>query len=93
MTAQKLNRQEIMQKLADFSPAERRGIREYLQKKNPLLLHKIDRIKHELLRLESRRIQLEIEKNEVELRQLEEKILLKKELFLKILVDTRKKRG
>ena len=45
----------------EFSPAEKE-IREYLQRKNPLLFRKFERMKHELFRLESRRIQCEIEK-------------------------------
>ena len=46
----------------EFSPAEKKEIREYLQRKNPLLFRKFERMKHELFRLESRRIQCEIEK-------------------------------
>ena len=93
MTKQCLTKQELMERLGEFSPAEKKEIREYLQRKNPLLFRKFERMKHELFRLESRRIQCEIEKNEKELNQLDHKILMKKEHFLELLIAIRKKRG
>lgn len=50
-------------------------------------------MKHDLYRLESRRVQCEIENNEKELDLLNDKILLKKEDFLELLLAIRKKRG
>ena len=93
MTKQCLTKQELMERLGEFSPAEKKEIREYLQRKNRLLFRKFERMKHELFRLESRRIQCEIEKNEKELNQLDHKILMKKEHFLELLIAIRKKRG
>ena len=60
MTKQCLTKQELMERLG--SSHQQKKIREYLQRKNPLLFRKFERMKHELFRLESRRIQCEIEK-------------------------------
>ena len=61
MTKQCLTKQELMERLGS-SHQQKKEIREYLQRKNPLLFRKFERMKHELFRLESRRIQCEIEK-------------------------------
>ena len=82
MNKECLSKQELMKQLGQFTPAEKKEIREYLQRKNPLLF-----------RLESRRVQCEIENNEKELDLLNDKILLKKEDFLELLLAIRKKRG
>lgn len=93
MSNLELKKQQLQEQLSDFKPAEKKEIREYLQKKNPLLFYRFERLKHELLRMESKRAQLEIEKNEKELKLLNQRILLKKELFLKLLLAIRRKRG
>ena len=46
MTKQCLTKQELMERLGEFSPAEKKEIREYLQRKNPLLFRKFERMKH-----------------------------------------------
>lgn len=93
MNKECLSKQELMKQLGQFTPAEKKEIRDYLQRKNPLLFRKFERMKHDLYRLESRRVQCEIENNEKELGLLNDNILLKKEDFLELLLAIRKKRG
>lgn len=73
-----------------FTPEERRRILIKIRRKNLLQYHQLERIKHELLRCESKRVQLALEGNEKLSEQLEEKILKKKELFLKALSQNNK---
>ncbi len=68
---------------------ERRRILCHLRRKNVLLYRQLERVKHDLLRLESKRVQLELAGNEQQVVVIEKKILKKKEQFLKALARNR----
>ena len=73
-----------------FSMEDRRRILCYLRKKNILTYRQMERLKHELLRLESKRVQCQLDGNEVQAEAVESKILKKKEQFLKVLAQNKK---
>lgn len=64
---------------------ERRELLEEIKHKNLLKYRKLERMKHDLLRMEARRVQLSLEDDPEELAAFEEKILEKKAAFLKSL--------
>ena len=70
-----------------LSMDDRRQILCKLRKRNILMYRQLERLKHDLLRLESKRVQCELEGNQT---QVETKILKKKEQFLKMLTQNKK---
>lgn len=84
---------KLHEKYGSLSDEERKELREYLKRKNIFAFRKMERMKHDLLRLESRRAQLKMEGNEKELAELDQKVLKRKEEFLKKLSEIKKKRG
>ena len=64
-----------------LSMDDRRQILCKLRKRNILMYRQLERLKHDLLRLESKRVQVEV---------VETKILKKKEQFLKMLTQNKK---
>ncbi len=52
-----------------------------LRKKNIIMYRQLERLKHDLLRLESKRVQCELEGNNVQAEVVENKILKKKNNF------------
>lgn len=79
----------IREKYGSLTVEERRQVLSKIKRRNIFAFRKLERIKHELLRLESRRAQLE--EDPVQLAELEEKILARKETFFKLLRDADKK--
>ena len=73
-----------------FSMEDRRQILCKLRKKNIIMYRQLERLKHDLLRLESKRVQCEVEGNNVQAEVVENKILKKKEQFLKVLAQNKK---
>ena len=60
-----------------FSMEDRRQILCKLRKKNIIMYRQLERLKHDLLRLESKRVQCELEGNNVQAEVVENKILKK----------------
>ncbi len=54
------------------------------------MYRQLERLKHDLLRLESKRVQCELEGNAIQVEAVENKILKKKEQFLKVLAQNKK---
>ncbi len=79
----------IREKYGSLTVEERRQVLSKIKRRNIFAFRKLERIKHELLRLESRWAQLE--EDPVQLAELEEKILARKEAFFKLLRDADKK--
>ncbi len=79
----------IREKYGSLTVEERRQLLNKIKRRNIFAFHKLERIKHELLRLETRRAQLE--DDPAQLAELEEKILARKEAFFKLLRDADKK--
>ena len=73
-----------------FSMEDRRQIRCKLRKRNILMYRQLERLKHDLLRLEYKRVQCELEGNAIQVEAVENKILKKKEQFLKVLAQNKK---
>lgn len=73
-----------------FTVEDRRQILCKLRKRNILMYRQLERLKHDLLRLESKRVQCELEGNAVQAEAVENKILKKKEQFLKVLAQNKK---
>ncbi|MCD1023571.1 MULTISPECIES: AAA family ATPase [Enterococcus] len=78
-------------KYGSLTMAERRRILEKVRRKNLFSYRKLERLKHELLRLEAKRAQLELEEEPGELTELEQKIVARKEIFLKLLCEFKQK--
>lgn len=76
---------QLHEKYAALTMEERRELLEQIKHKNVLKYRKLERMKHDLLRMEARRAQLSLEDDPEELAAFEEKILEKKAAFLKIL--------
>lgn len=73
-----------------LSMDDRRQILCKLRKRNILMYRELERLKHDLLRLESKRVQCELEGNQTQVEVVETKILKKKEQFLKMLTQNKK---
>ncbi|WP_165005874.1 MULTISPECIES: hypothetical protein [unclassified Enterococcus] len=73
-----------------ISMEDRRQILCKLRKRNILMYRQLERLKHDLLRLESKRVQCELEGNLAQTEAVENKILKKKEQFLKVLTQNKK---
>lgn len=73
-----------------FSMEDRRQILCKLRKRNILMYRQLERLKHDLLRLESKRVQCKLEGNAIQVEAVENKILKKKEQFLKVLAQNKK---
>ena len=73
-----------------LSMDDRRQILCKLRKRNILMYRQLERLKHDLLRLESKRVQCELEGNQTQVEVVETKILKKKEQFLKMLTQNKK---
>lgn len=84
-------KQQLHDKYCELTLEERRQLKERIKRKNVLLFFRLERMKHDLLRLEAKRAQLESEGKESELNQTEEKILVRKEEFLNIMLQVRNK--
>lgn len=82
---------EIHEKYGRMSVEQRRQALGQIKHRNIFAYHKLERIKHDLLRMETRRAQLELEDDPKQLADLEAKILGRKELFLKLLNHVEKK--
>ncbi|MGM9903867.1 hypothetical protein A5844_000359 [Enterococcus sp. 10A9_DIV0425] len=73
-----------------FTVEDRRQILCKLRKRNILLYRQLERLKHDLLRLESRRVQCELDGKSAQAEVVESKILKKKEQYLKALAHNKK---
>ncbi|WP_122645201.1 hypothetical protein [Enterococcus mediterraneensis] len=80
----------LHQDYGQLTPEERRRLLEGIRRKNILAFRKLERLKHELLRMETKRVQLRLAGNEKELQLLEARILRKKEEFLRGLFKTKR---
>lgn len=78
---------ELHTRYSAMTMEERRELMDKLKHKNILKYRKMERIKHDLLRMEAKRTQLEMEDNQKELVECESRILEKKEAFLKLIHD------
>ncbi len=67
--------------MAPLSMDDRRQILCKLRKRNILMYRQLERLKHDLLRLESKRVQCELEGNQTQVEVVETKILKKKNNF------------
>jgi hypothetical protein len=76
---------ELQKKYQALPEAKKQALKEHTHKRNFLRYKKIELIKSELLRMEARRAQLELCDRGVELKELEKRIILKKEKLLKCL--------
>lgn len=79
--------QELHQRYSGLTMEERRELMDKIKHKNLLKYRKMERMKHDLLRMEAKRTQLEMEDNQKELSDCESRILEKKEAFLKLIHD------
>lgn len=75
----------LHQEYGNLTPEERKLIKQKIKKINVLTSRKLDRIKHELLRMEAKRAQLSLDEDSKELAELEDRIINKKREFLKLL--------
>lgn len=71
----------LHQEYGHYTVEERRRLLEEMRRKNILTFRKIERLKHDLLRLEAKRAQLRLSGNEKELALLEKRMLEKKKYF------------
>ncbi|MGM0124484.1 hypothetical protein IGI37_001862 [Enterococcus sp. AZ194] len=84
-----MRKQQLKEKYEAMSPIERKELKRLLKQKNLLAYRHGERIKRELLRLEARRAQMACEHDNTQLSEIEERIIQKKEQFLKILYDVK----
>lgn len=78
---------QLQEKYGVILPEERKQIRLYLKKHNLRLYRSLEHLKHELLRLETKRAQLDDDAKEMP--EIENKILKKREEFIKLLIKAR----
>lgn len=78
---------QLREKYGVVSPEERKELRLYLKKHNLRLYRVLEHLKHELLRLETKRAQLDDDAKEMP--EIENKILKKREEFIKLLIKAR----
>lgn len=69
----------------NLSPEERKAVKQKIKRINVLTSRKLERMKHDLLRMETKRAQLSLDGDSKELSELEDRIISKKREFLKLL--------
>lgn len=77
---------QLHEEYGNLTPEERKELRRCMKKSNLLLFHRTERIKHELLRMETKRAQLSLDDDQKDLAELEERIINKKRDFLKLIM-------
>lgn len=86
MTTEFEERMKALHKEFDMlSPEERKAVKQKIKRVNVLTSRKLERMKHELLRMETKRAQLSLDGDPKELADLEDRIISKKREFLKLL--------
>lgn len=81
---------QLHEEFGGISPEEKKELKLRLKKNNLLAFRKIEKIKHDLLRLEAKRGQLCCTvSHDAEIQELEDKIIQKKREFLTILVKAK----
>ncbi len=86
MTTEFEERMKALHKEFDnLSPEERKAVKQKIKKINLLTSRKLERMKHDLLRMETKRAQLSLDGQSKELSDLEDRIISKKREFLKLL--------
>ncbi|AUB52362.1 MULTISPECIES: hypothetical protein [Enterococcus] len=83
-------KKRLVEHYGTFSMEDRRQILCKLRKRNILMYRQLGRLKHELLRLESKRVQCELDGRVTQAEVVENKILKKKEQYLKVLAQNKK---
>ncbi|MBU5366413.1 hypothetical protein KQI33_13605 [Enterococcus devriesei] len=68
----------------NLSPEERKAVKQKIKRVNVLTARKLERMKHQLLRMETKRAQLSLDDDPEELSELEDRIIVKKREFLKL---------
>ncbi len=79
----------LHQEFEKLSPEERKIVKQKIKKVNVLTSRKLERMKHDLLRMETKRAQLSLDDDPKELAELEDRIINKKREFLKLLAKAK----
>ena len=74
---------ELHKEFENLSPEERKAVKQKIKRINVLTSRKLERMKHDLLRMETKRAQLSLDGESQELSELEDRIINKKREFLK----------
>lgn len=76
---------ELHKEFDNLSPEERKAVKQKIKRINVLTSRKLERMKHDLLRMETKRAQLSLDGESKEMSDLEDRIISKKREFLKLL--------